>query len=287
MLHRPASLFRLHSQQLSGSLITPFNSIFFPSFSPKTLRFASQGATTPYYAFLPNTADRRGVAPLPTQRRSQYPCTAPTAKISEGVPPNNKFQQAHKFIPYKSKLLRTTITSFRRHTARKNCKTPKFRTHQFTVRGRSAQQTTLNFAKTCPKQHVQQPQSHRRRRTSTRNESQELSRSPRQVQETTLNVVCNKKNYLGRAFPTRAQQGTSTIKQGDHHEHEGKGQRHCIETRWRLLFRPGGPPLRDDDRSHQDANDREQYVLPQIRSSTIPGRVANYSRLPLKGTLDG
>ena len=28
-------------------------------------------------------------------------------------------------------------------------------------------------------------------------------------------------------------------------------------------------------------------VLPQIRSSTVPGRVANCSRLPLEGTLDG
>ena len=30
-----------------------------------------------------------------------------------------------------------------------------------------------------------------------------------------------------------------------------------------------------------------KYVLPQIRSSTVPGRVANYSRLPIEGTLDG
>ena len=31
----------------------------------------------------------------------------------------------------------------------------------------------------------------------------------------------------------------------------------------------------------------QQYVLPQIRSSTVPGRVANCSRLPIEGTLDG
>ena len=67
----------------------------------------------------------------------------------------------------------------------------------------------------------------------------------------------------------RAQQGTSMIKQGDHHEHEGKGQRHCIETRWRLLLRFGGPPLRDDDRSHQDANDRATI---RFASDTIVNR---------------
>ena len=31
----------------------------------------------------------------------------------------------------------------------------------------------------------------------------------------------------------------------------------------------------------------QRYVLPQIRSSTVPGRVANCSRLPIEGTLDG
>ena len=31
----------------------------------------------------------------------------------------------------------------------------------------------------------------------------------------------------------------------------------------------------------------QSNVLPQIWSSTVLGRVANYSRLPIKGTLDG
>ena len=45
------------------------------------------------------------------------------------------------------------------------------------------------------------------------------------------------------------------IKEEDHHEHEGKGQRNRIGICWRLLFRSGGPPPRDDDHSHQDTND--------------------------------
>ena len=31
----------------------------------------------------------------------------------------------------------------------------------------------------------------------------------------------------------------------------------------------------------------QSNVLPQIRSSTVPGRVANCSKLPIEGTLDG
>ena len=79
-------------------------------------------------------------------------------------------------------------------------------------------------------------------------------KSPWRVQDSTLNAVCNK-NYLGRAFPMRAQQGTGTIKQEDRHEHEGKGQRHRIGICRQLLLKSGDPPPRDDDRSHQDAND--------------------------------
>ena len=55
-------------------------------------------------------------------------------------------------------------------------------------------------------------------------------RSPWEVQETT--TQCATKNYLVRAFPTRAQQGTGMIKQEDRHEHEGKGQRHRIGICW-------------------------------------------------------
>ena len=118
----------------------------FPSFvftQNSTVRFLSV-ATTSYYAFLPNTVDRRGDASLPTQHRSQYTCTVPTAKIFDGVSPNNKFQRVYKFIPYKRKLRNTTVASFCRRTARKNRKISKLRTHQFTVRGRGTQQTTPN-----------------------------------------------------------------------------------------------------------------------------------------------
>ena len=77
------------------------------------------------------------------------------------------------------------------------------------------------------------------------------------------------KNHLGEAFPTRAQQGTGDIKQEDHNERKGKGQRHRKGSRWRLWFRIGDPPLRDDDRSHHDENDRATI---RLASDTIVNR---------------
>ena len=67
----------------------------------------------------------------------------------------------------------------------------------------------------------------------------------------------------------RAQRGTSTIKQEDHHEHEGKGQRHRIGICGQLLFSSGGPPLWDDDGGHQDKDDRAAI---RFASDTIVNR---------------
>ena len=87
---------------------------------------------------------------LPTWHGLQYPCTAPTAKIFAGIPPNNRFQQVHKFRSCKRKLLNMTVASFHRHTAHKNRKTAKFGTRQSTVRGHNTQQTTLNSRTLVP-----------------------------------------------------------------------------------------------------------------------------------------
>ena len=84
-----------------------------------------------------------------------------------------------------------------------------------------------------------------------------------------LLAQCATKNYLSGAFPTRTQQGTGTIKQEDHHEHEGEGQRHRIGIRWWLLFRLGAPPLWDDDGGHQDKDDRATI---RFASDTIVNR---------------
>ena len=44
---------------------------------------------------------------------------------------------------------------------------------------------------------------------------------------------------------------------------------HRIGIRWRLRFRLGDPPLWDDDRSHQDENDRATI---RLASDTIINR---------------
>ena len=85
----------------------------------------------------------------------------------------------------------------------------------------------------------------------------------------------------------RAQWGTSTIKQEDHHEHEGKGQRHRIEICWRLLSDLGVLHCGMMITATKMQMIVQQYVLPRIRSSTVPGRVANCSRLPIEGMLVG
>ena len=77
-----------------------------------------------YYTFLLDIADRKGDATLPTQHRSPYPCTSPTAKIFAWVPPNSKFQQFHKFRSCKRKLLNTIVTSFCRRATHRNCSNP-------------------------------------------------------------------------------------------------------------------------------------------------------------------
>ena len=80
---------------------------------------------------------------------------------------------------------------------------------------------------------------------------------------------CATKNYLGEAFPTRAQQGTGEIKKEDHPKRKGKGQRHRKGNRWRLRFRLGDPPPRDDGYGHQDKNDRATI---RLVSDTIVNR---------------
>ena len=84
-----------------------------------------------------------------------------------------------------------------------------------------------------------------------------------------LAQCATKKNHLGEAFPMRAQQGTGEIKQEDHHEFKGKGQRHRKGNRWRLRFRLGDPPPRDDGHSHHDENDRAKI---RLASDTIVNR---------------
>ena len=168
--------------------------------------------------------------------------------------PNNTFQLVHTRLPCKRKLRNAKIASFCRCTTRKTCKTSKFHTPQFAVRGRDTQRTTLNAQKLAP---------------NNRFRSCIVSNLDKPAYETThtsfLNHLdkCKKpfspqyatRNHLSEAPPMRTQQGTSEIKQEDHHEHKSKEQRHRRGNHWRLRLKLGNPPPQDDGHGHHDNND--------------------------------
>ena len=193
-------------------------------------------------------------------------------KFLQGFPPTTSFNKPMSSDPTKENFRTHQPLRFCRFAAHQNRRDPNRSQSQFTIRGLSTQQRAPNLTRAGPKQHIQRPQSRKRRHKpaheTTRKSFQiTLGKSPWEVQETT--TQCATKNYLVRAFPTRAQQGTGTIKQEDHHEHEGKGQRHRIGIYCLLLFSFGGPPPRDDDHSHQDTNDRAAM---RFASDTIVNR---------------
>ena len=72
-------------------------------------------------------------------------------KFLQGFPPTTSFNKFISSYPRKRKLLNTTVAPFCRRTAHKNRRTSKFCTHQFTVRGRGTQRTTLSSQKLAPK----------------------------------------------------------------------------------------------------------------------------------------
>ena len=118
-------------------MFSPFDRIFFSPSSPKV--------------FLEHSYFRLSI---PAQhRRSRRRCVAShttrfTLSLHSIHPknfcrgsPQKQVSTCSRIHSLREKTLQLTITSFRRRTTYKNCRTVKFRTHQLTTRGRSTQQT--------------------------------------------------------------------------------------------------------------------------------------------------
>ena len=150
MLHRPASLFRLHSQQLSSSLVTPstafsslrFHQKLYGSLPKAQLPLTTRFCPTPPTVEAPHRSPPSAVHSILAQPRlprflQGFPPTTSSNRLISSYPTRVNFcaQQSLRFVD--TQLVKTS-------------RTPKFRTHQFTVRGRSAQQTTLNFVENLP-----------------------------------------------------------------------------------------------------------------------------------------
>ena len=257
-------------QRLFGPPRHPFQLcfLFFVSF-PKFYGSLPKAATTCYYTFLPNIADHKGDATPPHNTAYHIFAQHQLQKFLQGFPPNNKFQLVHEFISCKRKLLNTTVASFCRRTAHKTAEISTV--YRFADHG-SRPQITANDSQPSRKLarnntfsiHTVTSVDDPTRETTRKSPPDHLGKCMKPPL-----AQCATKNYLGRAFPTHAQQGTGTIKQEDHHEHEGKGQRHRIGIYCLLLFSFGGPPPRDDDHSYQDTNDRAAM---RFASDTIVNR---------------
>ena len=116
----------------------PFsNGIFFPRLSPKLFLERS------YFRLSTPAQHRR------SRRRCIASHTAPFTLSLHSIHPKNfcrgspqkQVSTCSKIHSLREKTLQLTITSFRRRTTYKNCRTVKFLTHQLTTRGRSTQQT--------------------------------------------------------------------------------------------------------------------------------------------------
>ena len=287
MLHRLASLFRLCSQQISSSPVPPLTAFSFLRFHPNLYSPLPKSQLLHTTRFCPTPPTVEETHRFPHSAICNILAQHQLPKFFVGVSPNNKFQQVHKFIPYKRKLLNTTVASFHRCTAQKNRRTSKFCTHQFIVRGRGTQQTTLNSQKLVPNNmssshtvtNFNEP-TYETTRTSFPNHLGKCKRPPL-AQCATKKITWVKHSQCAhskvqarssRKTTTSARvRDSSTVREIAGGSSSGLGILHCgmmaAATKMKMIV--------------------QGYVLPQIRSSTIPGRVANYSRLPIEGTLDG
>ena len=116
----------------------PFRSYFLsPVFPPKLFLERS------YFRLSTPTQHRR------SRRRCIASHTAPFTLSLHSIHPKNlcrgspqkQVSTRSKIHSLREKTLQLAITSFRRYTTYKNCRSVKFRTHQLTTRGRSTQQT--------------------------------------------------------------------------------------------------------------------------------------------------
>ena len=256
-------------QQLSGSLVTPFDCIFFPSFLPRLYSSLPKSRQRVITRFCPTSPTVEA-----TQRFRPAPFTTLTDKnFCRGFPQQTSFNKSKSSDPARKNSQHNSRFVLSTHSSQKP---QKF------------QQLTVRSAWFEAAAHSKQLPTSRKLAPNNTFSSHGITNVDEPAHETTrksfpdhldkckklLETQCATKNYMGRAFPTCAQQGISTIKQEDRHEHEGKGQRHRIGIHWQLLFRSGGPPLRDDDCSHQDANDRAtiRFVSDTIVNRPWQGR---------------
>ena len=176
------------------------------------------------------------------------------------------------------------ITSFCRHTTHKTCRTIKFRAHQFTIRVCSTQQTTRENLSQTTRPTVTQSQ-------------------------TSIN------QHMKRLVPVFSTTSASARNHCQHHmQSKITCERRSQRAHSKLLARSSrkittSAKVRDSSTGKEiaggsgsdlgvlhhgmmtAANKRKMIlhsnVLSQSQSSTVLGRVANCSRLPIMGTLDG
>ena len=160
--------------------------------------------------FLADITDRKGDAPLPKQHCLKYPCTTPTVEIFAGVPQPTRFNQLIRAYPARENFGTQESLRFVDAQPAKNCRTSKFHTPQFAIRGRDTQQTTLNALKLSPNDKFG---------VCTVSNLDKLTYETTQTSFPNHLNKCKKlfspqyatRNHLSEAPPTRAQQGTSTI----------------------------------------------------------------------------
>ena len=176
------------------------------------------------------------------------------------------------------------IVSFCRHTTHKNYRTVKFRTHQFTIQGRGTQQTTRENLSQTTRPTVTQSQ------TSTNQHMKRLV----QVFSTTSSSARNHCQHYIQSKITCEKRS-----QRAHSKLLARSSRK-IATSAKVRDSSTGKEIAGGSGSdlgvfHRGmitaANKRKMIlhsnVLSQTRLSTVPGGVANCSRLPIVGTLDG
>ena len=99
VLRRPASSFRLRSATFRPPCY-PFDHVFFPSFLPKLYSLLPKSQQRVITRFCPTSPSVEATQCSHTTLLTTF-CTAPTAKIFAGVPPNNRFQQPMSSDPAK------------------------------------------------------------------------------------------------------------------------------------------------------------------------------------------
>ena len=261
-------------------MFPPFDRIFFPPSSPKLFLERS------YFRLSIPAQHRR------SRRRYVASHTAPFTLSLHSIHPKNfcrgspqkQVSTRSKIHSLREKTLQHAATSFRRHTTYKNCRTVKFRTHQLTTRGRSTQQTIRENLSQTTRPAVTQSQ------TSTNKHSKQ----PASVFSTTSMSARNHCQHHMQSKITcekRSQRAHSKLLARSSRKIATSAKVRDSSTGKEIAGGSGSDLGVFHHGMITAANKRNMIlhsnVLSQIRSSTVPGRVASCSRLPIVGTLDG